>query len=43
MKITHDGLSWYLYIEGVKIEFDSEELAMEFTIKLLKDTGRIGY
>lgn len=33
----------YLVIENNRIYFESEEEAHNFLIKLLKETGRIGY
>ena len=39
--LTREGK--YLVIENNKIYFESEEEAHNFLIKLLKETGRIGY
>lgn len=40
---TRTGEGKYLVVENNRIYFESEEEAHNFLIKLLKETGRIGY
>ena len=43
LELGTQGISFYVIVENNKIYFDSKEVAMEFIIELLKNTGRIGY
>lgn len=41
--LSENSEGFYLLIENNKITFDKREHAEDFLLKLLKETGRIGY
>lgn len=43
MEIGSDRNGWWVIVEDNKIYLESEEIAIKFTLELLKTSGRIGY
>jgi len=43
MSMEKAGNAYTVQFDNVVVKFDSKELAMEFIIKVLVETGRMGY